>query len=106
MTSIPGPFNETPPDEKRRVQAQISDRLYESLFLSRLPLRGAQDKIISTLLVWFASACEDAGMPRSFQLENETIAIKILDLLCQTTFGTLVPTTPPSSTCSDDLPQT
>ena len=81
MTALKSPCGELPTEDKVRVQCLIDNETYNSLFNSRFPMRGAQDRILSSLLVWFDKAMTEKGMLTHFDLTNEAIAQEFLDKL-------------------------
>jgi len=50
MTLLQGPYDDLPHRHKHRVATGLPDNVYERLFLTAAPLRGAQDKILARFL--------------------------------------------------------
>ena len=77
-TSIRGPFDNIDYDDKAKVQAMVPQTWAYKVFKIIFPRKGAQDKIIASLLNTFMERCRQVGLPDSFELTNEKIAQKVL----------------------------
>ena len=81
MTSIKSPYGPTDPEDKTRVQCNLPTNLYQNLFLERFPMRGAQDRITASLLIWFHNEMSRNEVCLTFDLDNERYAQEFLDQL-------------------------
>ena len=77
-TLIPGPFDLVDRDDLIKVQGGIPETLYTELFHRLLPRRGAQDRIIATLIDIFHQEITNLGAQYNDD-KNEQIAIKALN---------------------------
>jgi len=82
MTSqIPSPYGHIAPGDRARIHSSISVEDFNFLFVGAFPRHGAQDRITSTLLHKFISACQAWGIPPFYSDDNEKIATMLLESL-------------------------
>jgi hypothetical protein len=80
-TTIPGPFDHLSYDDKVKIQAMVPETWHIKYFTKIFPRRGAQDRIITNLLVMFFECCAKHGLPEEYNSINEKIAQKVLNEL-------------------------
>ena len=74
MTTIPGPYEHIEPDDRKRIQANISDTAHERLFHNLFPRRGSQDRIIGMWIAFLYKLTEDFETGDS--LTNERLLLE------------------------------
>lgn len=81
MTSIQGPYSNHPRTDTRKLQGAVPSKVYDTTFISRFPMHGAQDRIITSLFEWFLAQLNHLDVPHAFSIENEQTANHILNEL-------------------------
>jgi len=80
-TSIPPAWVDIDHDDTNLVQAAIPQDVYLRNFKQRFIKQGAQDRIIGNLVKIFIRLCDEEKVPKTYSVNNENKAIKILDKL-------------------------
>jgi len=80
-TTIKGPFDEIEREDKAILQCSVPEAWAFRWFKQVFPKRGAQDRIMSSLLQSFFDLCEQNGIVDEYNSKNEKIAQKLLNEL-------------------------
>ena len=70
-TSIKGPFDEIDREDKATLQCSVPESWAFHWFKKVFPKRGAQDRIMSSLLQSFFKLCEQNGVCDEYSSKNE-----------------------------------
>jgi len=79
MTTLKGPFDNVPPEDKRRLQVSVPNVVADDLLLRMFPEHGFQDKLLAIFIDWFHKKCIESGIPPEFDKSNEEAAKKLLN---------------------------